>query len=83
MSCTCTKVPIENKAKNSKVTSYTTDGSCPFCVSQREANAILAEEQRLELEANILIAERTRDNVAAELEAEGKIEKKNGKWKVK
>ncbi len=81
MSCTCVKKQVGTGKGNVKGYAVTT--LCDECEAKRKADALAQAENQKEMEANILISKRMRDNAKAELISEGKIEEVDGKVKVK
>ena len=81
MSCTCTKIPA-GKGKG-KVQGFITTTLCQECLDQRAIDAVNAAEQKKYEDANLLIAQKSRQMAEDALIAEGKIEIKDGKTKIK
>ena len=81
MSCTCEKIPV-GKGKGS-VQGYSVSTLCSECQAQQVLDAEAAVEQKKYDDANQLVAERSYKIAEDELIAEGVIEKKDGKVKIK
>jgi hypothetical protein len=81
MQCSCIKVKCGTGV--GKVQGWRTEHLCPLCDARAEDNKIKMEKIKLEEDANLLIAKRSRDIAKDQLLSEGVIEVKDGKTKVK
>jgi hypothetical protein len=73
MNCTCERIPLENKVKGSKVTSYTTNGSCQACVAQRAIDQVAQAEDKSRQDKAVMVDLKMKDMAEKELKKEGKL----------
>lgn len=81
MSCTCKKIPV-GKGKG-KVQGYAVTELCQECKEKQAIDSVNQAKQKEQEDINLMIAQKQRSMAEDALVAEGKIEKKNGKVKVK